>query len=96
MTEEDVKLLKKLEDKIKELKSKCDEETAKREIAEQALIVANEKMNQAEKRNAELTVKYNNLVDARLLSATEEIRLESKTRINQMVREIDKCLTLIK
>ncbi len=43
----------------------------------------------------ELRKNYDHLRIARNLGVTDEDRNESKQRINKMVREIDKCLTLL-
>lgn len=43
----------------------------------------------------ELRKNYDHLRTARDLGSNEKCQLESKQRINKMVREIDKCLTLL-
>lgn len=44
----------------------------------------------------EIRNSYDRLRIARTLGATEEEKMESKRRIQKIVREIDKCLSLLK
>lgn len=60
-----------------------------------ALERKQEDLMQAHQQILEIRNSYDRLRIARNLSTTEEERVESKRRINKIVREIDKCLALL-
>ncbi|MCM8871687.1 MAG: hypothetical protein NDJ65_00215 [Paludibacteraceae bacterium] len=96
MTEKDAQLIKSLSDNIARLKEIYAGEAAKRAEAESQIVILQSKLESANKKIDELKFKCNTLTDAGLLSATEEQRKESKERLKQMVRDIDRCLSLLK
>lgn len=60
-----------------------------------ALERKQEDLMQAHQQILEIRNSYDRLRIARNLATTEEERVESKRRINKIVREIDKCLALL-
>ena len=54
-----------------------------------------ESMNQLHSENQVLVQKYENLKLAKMLIASEEENKDAKSRIQKIVREIDKCIALL-
>lgn len=54
-----------------------------------------ESINQLHRENQVLTQKYENLKLAKMLAASEEENKDAKSRIQKIVREIDKCIALL-
>ena len=96
MTDRDAEIVRTLSGSINRLKAWFEEEHALRLQRERDNAELAAKLDRANKEILELKVKCNNLTDAGLLSVTEQQRDESKKRLVQMVREIDKCLSLLK
>ena len=96
MTDRDAEIVRTLSGSINRLKALFEEEHALRLQRERDNAELAAKLDRANKEILELKVKCNNLTDAGLLSVTEQQRDESKKRLVQMVREIDKCLSLLK
>jgi hypothetical protein len=54
-----------------------------------------EKLRIKEKECAELELKYNTLRMAKMLVGKEDDALQAKSRVNGIVREIDRCIALL-
>lgn len=63
-------------------------------LAEEKRALTGQLQTSAEKL-ADLQVRYDNLKLAKTIEATNGDAHEAKLRINQLVREIDKCITLL-
>ena len=96
MIDSDLQLLNDLTDQINRLKSLYEAEALKTAALIDNVSSQARQIERLEKELLEWKVKCNHLTDAALLSVTEEQRLESKKRLNQMVREIERCLTLLR
>ena len=95
MTEEDKKLLNTFETKLRHLIYLHDE--LKRENAELKRLLDLEKLKN-EKVQAQydnLEVSYTNLKTATAISLNGSDVKETKLRLSQLVREVDKCIALL-
>lgn len=96
MTENRDKLLIDLEVRIKQLMNVCDtfrEENVRLrtqvENHQQSLLEKNEEFQQ-------LKAKYDNLKMARTITASSVDVESAKLKLSQLVREVDKCINLLK
>lgn len=95
MTTDERKLLDTFETQVRHLIYLHDE--AKREINELKLLL-NEKESELlimQARSQELETNYNNLKSATAISLNGGDVRETKQRLSQLVREIDKCIALL-
>lgn len=96
MTDSDLQLLNELTAQINRLKELYEAEVSKNGALIDTVSNQTCKVERLEKELLEWKVKCNHLTDAAMLSVTEEQRQESKKRLNQMMREIERCLTLLR
>lgn len=96
MTDSDLQLLNELTAQINRLKELYEAEVSKNGVLIDTVSNQTRKVERLEKELLEWKVKCNHLTDAAMLSVTEEQRQESKKRLNQMMREIERCLTLLR
>ncbi|MBQ4357887.1 MAG: hypothetical protein K6D57_04410 [Paludibacteraceae bacterium] len=96
MTDSDLQLLNELTAQINRLKELYEAEVSKNGALIDTVSNQTRKVERLEKELLEWKVKCNHLTDAAMLSVTEEQRQESKKRLNQMMREIERCLTLLR
>ncbi len=95
MTNEDALLLKKLKQNISSLQDYCE---ALKQENRQLKLELEEQQNkvidlQYEKK--ELELQYENLKTGRVLSLSDEDMEVTKSNLNRMLREIDKCIELL-
>ncbi len=95
MTNEDALLLKKLKLNISSLQDYCE---ALKQENRQLKLELEEQQNkvidlQYEKK--ELELQYENLKTGRVLSLSDEDMEVTKSNLNRMLREIDKCIELL-
>ena len=95
MTEEEKKLLKTFETKIRHLIYMHDE--LKRENAGLRKLLENEKLKneKVQAQYDELEVNYTNLKTATAISLNGSDVKETKLRLSKLVREVDKCIALL-
>lgn len=88
-------LAKKLEDKIDRLVERYRTEKKENEMLRNEISRLTRQLEDASVSYAGLEEQYNKLKMAKTLEASSEDVHETKLRINQIVREIDKCITLL-
>lgn len=97
MTENDEKLLAEFEIRMRQLMYFCDvlkeenaqmkQELRQKETAIEALLLKLDALN----------AKYDNLKFAKSFSSTDpEERMNAKKRLSKLVRDVDKCITMLK
>ena len=95
MTDQEKNLLISIELKVKQIIAKNEalkEEKRKKKKKNEEL---EESLNQLRTENQSLEQKYENLKLAKMLIASEEESKDAKSRIQKIVREIDKCIALL-
>ncbi len=95
MTEEQIKLFESLEDKIITISEKYKSLKKEKNDIEFKCIELERKLEDKENIYSTLYKQYNNLKIARELATTSGGRDAGKDRINQIVRDIDKCIALL-
>lgn len=95
MTNKYDELINAFETKLRKLISEYESLREQNEQLKAALDRKQEDLMQAHQQFLEVRNNYDRLRVARNLGVTEEERVESKRRINKIVREIDKCLALL-
>jgi len=95
MTSDDKKIFLELQEKTRKIISSYTE--AKNKLAEKELQLVNlvEENKQLKEDKKNLTEKYNTLKTAKSLACNTDENHQAKLKINQMVREIDKCIALL-
>lgn len=89
-------LINAFELRLRKLISEYESLREQNEQLKSALDRKQEDLMQAHTQILEVRNSYDRLRLARNLGANEEERVESKRRINKIVREIDRCLALLK
>lgn len=95
MTNKYDELINAFETKLRKLISEYEFVREQNEQLKAALERKHEDLMQAHQQVLEIRNNYDRLRVAQNLGTTEEERVESKRRINKIVREIDKCLALL-
>jgi multidrug resistance efflux pump len=95
MTNKHDELINAFETKLRKLISEYESLREQNEQLEAALEREQKDSAHAQQQFLEIRNNYYRLRVARNLGVTEEERVESKRRINKIVREIDKCLALL-
>ena len=96
MTDENNKLLVDLEVRIKQVMFLCDtfkEENAKLTIALQSKQA---QMDETARELKQLKTKYDSLKTARTITAASVDVDTAKLKLSKLVREVDKCINLLK
>ena len=97
MTEKDEKLLAEFEHKMRQLMFRCDSFREENELLKQQINSKDEKINTLLSQVSELESKYNNLKFAKSFSTNEsEETQKAKARLSKLVRDVDKCIALLK
>ena len=95
MTDQEKNLLISIELKVKQIIAKNEAlKEEKRRLMEKNEELE-ESLNQLRTENQSLEQKYENLKLAKMLIASEEESKDAKSRIQKIVREIDKCIALL-
>jgi transcription antitermination factor NusA-like protein len=95
MTDQEKNLLINFELKIKQIISRHEALKEEKRRLEEKIKSLEESMNQLHSENQVLVQKYENLKLAKMLIASEEENKDAKSRIQKIVREIDKCIALL-
>ena len=95
MTDQEKNLLVDLRIKVKQIIAK--HETIKQEKSQlfEKIGDLEETINQLRQENRSLEQKYENLKLAKMLVASDDENKDAKSRIQKLVREIDKCIALL-
>lgn len=95
MTNKYDELINAFESKLRKLISEYESLRNQNAELKAALERKQEDLMQSHQQILEIRNNYDRLRVARNLGASDEERVESKRRINKIVREIDKCLALL-
>ncbi len=95
MTNKYEELINAFETKLRKLISEYESLREQNEQLKNALDRKQEDLMQAHQQILDIRGSYDRLRVARNLGSTDEERIESKRRINKIVREIDRCLALL-
>ena len=97
MTEKEEKLLADLEVRMRQLMFFCDSLKAENNQLKQELSQKDNSISELESGLDQLKDKYNNLRVAKSISSSnkEEVLL-AKKRLSKLVRDVDKCISILK
>ena len=73
----------------------CDHQKLKIKELEGALVQKNSELDDAISQIDELNAKCDNMLTAQVLSVREGDLKNAKMRLSKLVREVDKCITLL-
>ena len=93
MTEEDKKLLSTFEARLRHFMYLHDELTRENARLKQLLAEKDDEIKQVENSRKELEAMYTNLKMARTISIHDN---DTKQRLSKLVREVDRCIALLK
>jgi chromosome segregation ATPase len=96
MTDEEKNQLSVFEARLRHLMFLHDELKMKNQSLTEALEKKEEAMQQLQHDYNELEATYTNLKQARIISLYDKDVNDTKQRLSKLVREIDKCLDLLK
>ena len=95
MTDQEKNLLTNFELKVKQIIARHEALKEEKRQLEEKIKGLEESVNQLHSENQVLVQKYENLKLAKMLAASEEENKDAKSRIQKIVREIDKCIALL-
>lgn len=95
MTEEDKRLLKTFESKLQNLIYLFGEQKKEIAMLRQLLVAKEAEIVRLEESRKELESKYANLKAARIISINDNELRDTKKRLADLVREVDKCIALL-
>jgi len=95
MTDEQLKIIRNFEVRVRQVLFLCD--NLKEENAQLKLQLTTQKSinDSLIKENTQLQLKYDNLKVARMISVRGDDFKATKDRLSKLVREVDKCITLL-
>ena len=94
--DEKAKILIDLEVRIRQLFAKCDAlQNQNTQLKEEKQMLSN-KIAEAEKSRHQLKEKYDSLKTARTITAASVDVDLARAKLSKMVREVDKCINLLK
>lgn len=97
MTENDEKLLADFELRMRQLIYLCDMLKDENSLLKQQLEQKNTEVESLSSLVEELKIKYDNLKFARsYTSGSPEEKEQAKKRLSKLVRDVDKCITMLK
>ena len=96
MTEDRAKLLVNLEVRVKQVLLLCDKLKQEKGQLEDELVTKQEEVTRLKTEMAVLNVKYDNLRIARTITAASVDVDTAKKKLSVLVREVDKCISLLK
>ena len=95
MTEEDKKLIKAFEAKLRQFMFLYNQLEQENSLLNQELADKDKQIAQLEVSKKELEVKFTNLKMARTISLYDKDIKDAKQRLTSLVREVDKCIALL-
>ena len=95
MTEEDKKLIKAFEEKLRQFMFLYNQLEQENSLLIQELADKDKQIAQLEVSKKELEVKFTNLKMARTISLYDKDIKDAKQRLTSLVREVDKCIALL-
>lgn len=95
MTDEEKNRLSIFEARLRQLIFQHDDLKAKHDALKQTLEGERQALKELEEKHRELEKRYADLKQARIISIHDADVSETRRRLSQLVREIDKCLKLL-
>ena len=96
MTEDRDKLLLNLEVRVRQVLLLCDKLEQENKMLKDGDSLKNERIERIEKELGIMNQKYDNLKMARTITAASVDVDAARLRLSKMVREVDKCIGLLK
>ncbi len=96
MTDEKNKLLVDLEVRIKQVLFLCDSLKSENATLKTEILSRQKEIDETVKELNQLKTKYDSLKIARTITAASADVEIAKTKLSKMVREVDKCINLLK
>lgn len=96
MTAEEEKTIKTLETRVRQLILKYQQQQEDNEELLADLVAKDEELRHVKEQNKQLEADYANLKMAKLMEIGDTDLAAAKQRINQLVRDVDKCIALLK
>ncbi len=96
MTDDKNSLLVLFEVRLKELIALCDRQKLKIQELETALEQKNTELQEAMGKISDLNAKCDNMLTAHVLSVQEGEVRKAKLRLSKLVREVERCIALLK
>lgn len=96
MTEDRTKLLVNLEVRVKQVMLLCDKLKQENSQLKDELVIKKEEITRINNEMSLLNEKYDNLKTARTITAASVDVDTAKTKLSKLVREVDKCISLLK
>ena len=88
-------LISTLQSNVQRLRSLYEQEKVSKQALEQEKVELSQKLSKKEAEIESLEVKVNTLKLAKTLSGANNDMHDSKVKVNNLVREIDKCIALL-
>ena len=95
MTEEDKKLIRSFEGKLRHFMFLYEELRQENAALKHLLAQKDEEISQLERSRKELEARYTDLKMARTISLYDKDIKDTKQRLSSLVREVDKCIALL-
>ncbi len=96
MTEDQTKLLVNLEVRVKQVLLLCDKLKQENSQLRNELAIKNDEITSVNNELDLLNKKYDNLKVARTITAASVDVSTAKIKLSELVREVDKCISLLK
>ena len=96
MTAEEEKTIRLLETRTRQLILKFQQQKEENEQLLNDLVAKDDELRVLKQKFKELTADYNNLKMAKMLEVGDGDLALAKQRISRLVREVDKCIALLK
>jgi cell division septum initiation protein DivIVA len=95
MTEEQLKTIRNFEVRIRQTLFLCDKLREENTNLQSQLAEQKSRNDSLREEIMQLQTNYDNLKIARMISASREDFKATKSRLSKLVREVDKCITLL-
>lgn len=95
MTDEQQKLLTNFETRVRQLMLLCESLRNEKAELKEALDTKENDLKIAKENIRDLTIRYDNLKLAKMISYGEKDVNSAQQRLSRIVREIDKCIALV-
>ena len=95
MTEDHKRLLSVFEVRVRDLMALCNRQKEQIRELQGTLIQKEDELQQTTKKIEELSIKYDNMLTARVVSVNEGEMKSAKMRLSKLVREVDRCIALL-
>ena len=96
MTEDRTKLLVNLEVRVKQVLLLCDKLKQENSQLKNELVIKKDEITRVNSKISLLNEKYDNLKTARTITAASVDVDTAKLKLSKLVREVDKCISLLK